>query len=316
MRKFAILATLAASALALSGCALSQTAPGVKAGAASDGPLKGTSVTVGSKEFTEQLVLCAVTAQRLASQGAKVKRDCGINGSSSVRTAETSGDIDLYWEYTGTAWISYLKQTTVIPDQTEQFDKVRDMDLGNGIVWLPQAEANDTYAVAVKTATAKQLDVKTISDYAALTKSAPAKAEFCLQAEFNGRDDGWPGLVKKYGITLPASGTATLDEGAIPNAISKGNPCAFGVVTSTDGRIPALGLTVLKDDKHFFPFYNLSLTVRQDFLKKNPKVKSVMAPITALLSTSVLQKLNASVDVDGETPAAVAKAWLAKNDLS
>lgn len=318
MRKSTLLVGLSVTMLTLSGCALTGSgAPVSGAVAASSGPLKGVSVTVGSKEFTEQLVLCQITAQRLESQGATVKRVCGMSGSATVRAAEVSGAIDMYWEYTGTGWISYLKQTQAIRDATQQYDQVRDMDLAqNKIVWLPPAAANNTYAVAVKSDVAKKLNVSTLSDYGALSKSNPAQASFCGASEFFGRNDGWPGLIKTYGITVPSSEVATLAEGAIYDAIGKSSPCNFGEVFATDGRISALGLTVLKDDKNFFPYYNLSLTVRQDFLAKNPAVKTVMAPVTKLLTNATLQKLNAEVDVKGMTPEAVATAWLKANGLN
>jgi len=318
MRKSLIFAGLAVSVLALSGCALGSTdSPEPTAGTATSGELAGANVTVGSKEFTEQLILCEITAQRLEAQGATVKRICGMTGSATVRDAEVSGDIDTYWEYTGTGWISYLKHTEPIQNEEEQYTTVRDEDLAqNQIAWLPPAEANNTYAVAVKTETAKELGVTTLSEYAELSQSNPAEATFCGASEFFGRNDGWPGLVEAYGISLPDSGVATLAEGPIYDAVGKGDPCKFGEVFATDGRIAALGLTVLEDDKSFFPYYNLSLTVRQEILDKHPAISETMAPVTELLTTQTLQDLNAQVDVDGKTPVAVASAWLSENNLN
>ena len=320
MRKNLILTTLCVGVLTLTGCSLGASAPGGSGGSAEGsgtGTLDGATIAVGSKQFTEQLVLCEIAAQRLESQGATIKRNCGISGTASVRAAELSGDVGMYWEYTGTGWITNLKQTEVIADATQQYEKVRDMDLSqNQITWLPPAEANNTYAIAIKTETAKKLKVTTLSDYAALSMKDPKQASFCGAAEFFGRDDGWSGVTKAYGITVPQAEVATLEEGAIYNSISTGNPCNFGEVFATDGRIAALGLTVLKDDKNFFPFYNLSLTVRQDVLKKYPTIEDVMAPVTKLLTTGTMQKLNASVDVDGKTPKAVATAWFKETGLN
>ncbi|MHA6695211.1 glycine betaine ABC transporter substrate-binding protein [Homoserinimonas sp. A520] len=318
MRKTALLAMVGASALILSGCSLSGNAPGdTSTGEKVDGPLSGVTISVGSKDFTEQLVLCEITAQRLESQGATVERVCSLSGSATVRAAEESGDIDLYWEYTGTGWTAHLTQTEVVPDATEQYEKVRDMDLEeNQIVWLPPAAANNTYAIAVSAETADRLKVKTLSDYAALSMSSPEEASFCGAAEFFGRDDGWEGLKKSYGINVPQDKVATLAEGPIYNSIATGNPCNFGEAFATDGRIAALGLVVLEDDKNFFPFYNLSLTVRQDVLDAHPEIEEVMAGVTELLTNESLQALNGSVDVDGQSPEAVAAAWLKENGLS
>ncbi|MCZ2402248.1 glycine betaine ABC transporter substrate-binding protein [Paenarthrobacter sp. Z7-10] len=316
MRKRLIAAIGMLSVVLTSGCALNSSGPGQAAAPAADGALKGVSVNVGSKEFTEQLLLCEITAQRLESQGASVKRTCGMSGSSAVRSALVSGAIDTYWEYTGTGWLTHLQQTETINDPAVMYSKLSALDKSkNNIVWLPPASADNTYAIAVKSETAKKLGVSTISDYAKLTKTDPASASFCGASELFGRDDGWPGLKKAYGFDLPKDKVAELAEGPIYNAVAKGNPCNFGEAFATDGRIAALGLTVLTDDKHFFPPYNLSLNVRAAVLDKNPKIKTIMDPISKLLSTTELQKLNAQIDVDGKTPEEVASTWLSANKL-
>jgi len=304
--------------LATSGCALSSNGP-APAGpaAAGKGALADVALKVASKDFTEQLLLCEITAQRLESQGASVERTCGMSGSAAVRAALVGGDIDMYWEYTGSGWITHLQETEVINDPATQYDKLSAADKEqNNIVWLPTAPANNTYAVAVKTETARKLGVSTLSDYAALTKSDPARAGFCGAAEFFGRDDGWPGLTAAYGIELPAGDVAELAEGSIYQAIADNSPCAFGEAFATDGRIAALDLTVLEDDKQFFPPYFLSLNVNGEMLEKNPAIETVMGPIRLLLTTEELQVLNAKIDVDGSSPEEVAGEWLAANGLN
>jgi osmoprotectant transport system substrate-binding protein len=315
MRKTALAALGLASSLLISGCALGSSSPSQSSGSAKDGPLKGVSLNVASKEFTEQLLLCELTAQRLESQGASVKRTCGMSGSNAVRTALISGSVDMYWEYTGTGWLD-LQQTANVSDPQALYQKLSAMDKAkNNVVWLPPAAANNTYAIAAKSDVADKLGVKTVTDYAELAKSNPSEAKFCGASEFFGRDDGWPGVEKAYGFDLPKSDTAELAEGPIYNAVAKSNPCNFGEVFATDGRIAALKLTVLQDDKKFFPPYNLSLNVRGDVLAKDPQIQSVMEPVSKLLTTSELQKLNAQIDVDGKTPEEVASSWLSANKL-
>ncbi|MEW2290251.1 glycine betaine ABC transporter substrate-binding protein [Streptomyces sp. NPDC047841] len=310
--------TAAASLLSLaltSGCALGSSGADVGSGPARSGPLKGVTVNVASKNFTEQLLLCEITAQRLESQGASVKRTCGMSGTNAVRAALTSGDVDMYWEYTGTGWLA-LQQRGNLTDPQALYKKVSALDKSeHDVVWLPPAAANNTYAVAVKTSAAKKLGVATLSDYATLASKDPGHAGFCGASEFFGRDDGWPGLQKAYGFNLPKSDAAELAEGPIYNAVAKGDPCNFGEVFATDGRISALGLTVLKDDKKFFPPYNLSLNVRGTVLKKYPNIQTVMDPVSKLLVTAQLQKLNAEIDVDGKRPEEVASQWLSANKL-
>ncbi|MGV9348477.1 glycine betaine ABC transporter substrate-binding protein [Streptomyces spiralis] len=315
MRKVMSAAVALLCATLSSGCALTSSPPGQGGGPAEDGPLKGVTLNVASKNFTEQLLLCEITAQRLESQGAKVKRTCGMSGTNAVRAALTSGAVDMYWEYTGSGWLA-LQQKETVTDPQALYRKLSAMDKArNDVVWLPPAAANNTYAVAAKTEIAKKLHVSTLSDYARLATARPESAGFCGASEFFGRDDGWPGLQKTYGFRLPKGKVAELAEGPIYNAVAKSNPCDFGEVFATDGRISALGLTLLKDDKRYFPPYNLSLNVRGTVLHKNPQISTVMAPVNKLLTTSQLQKLNARIDVDGKTPEEVAGQWLSDNNL-
>ncbi|SDQ69573.1 glycine betaine ABC transporter substrate-binding protein [Thermostaphylospora chromogena] len=313
MRKtFTLAAATVITGLALASCTLGDTPGGVEKGSlAGQGDLSGTTLTVGSKEFTEQLVLCEIAALALESAGAEVERSCGMSGSATVRQALLSGDIDLYWEYTGTGWITHLKQTQPITDPQQQYEAVAKADQEqNGVHWLEPAQANNTYAIATTEKKAAELGVNSISDYAQLATSDPAKASFCGASEFFGREDGWPGVQKAYDFTLPSNRTAELAVGAIYNSIAQGKPCAFGEVFVTDGRIAALNLKVLEDDKKFFAVYNPALTIGKHVADKQPALAAVMAPVTKALDNQTLRVLNAKVDVEGETPERVAEEWM------
>ncbi|MGH3097389.1 MAG: glycine betaine ABC transporter substrate-binding protein [Streptosporangiales bacterium] len=237
---------------------------------------------------------------------------CGLKGSNSARRSLTSGDIDMYWEYTGTAWINYLKHDKPIPNAKKQYQAVAKEDLQkNHITWLEQSELNDTYAIVAAKERASKFGVKTLSDYANLVHSQPSNATLCVASEFANRSDGLPGLEKAYGFKVAKGNQALLQEGAIMNAVDKGNPCNFGeAAASTDGRIPALGLTVLTDDEHFFPQYNAALNVRESVNKKHPQIAKLMNPIAKALTNKVSQQLSKKVDVDGDDPNTVAKQWL------
>jgi osmoprotectant transport system substrate-binding protein len=313
-----IAAVIVLASTALGGCALSASGPNELYGSGGgEGVLSGASVSVGSKQFTEQLVLCEIAAQRLESQGATVNRISGMSGSNTVRSAEVSGDVDMYWEYTGTGWLTHLGEREVITDPAEQYARVRDADAQrHQIVWLPPMPANNTYAVAVATETAKRLGVRTLSDYARLANTNPAAARFCGAAEFLGRDDGWAGLQRAYGFNLPRDSVAELAEGPIYNSIDTGNPCTFGEVFATDGRIQALDLTVLEDDKAFFPVYNGSFTVRKTVLDEYPAIAPVIEPVSLMLDDTAMRDLNAQVDTEGKTPEEVAAAWLHEHGLN
>ncbi|REE95645.1 glycine betaine ABC transporter substrate-binding protein [Thermomonospora umbrina] len=305
-------ATLAVAALgATAGCFSSGSTSAEPGSLAKGVSLDGVTLTVGSKEFTEQLLLCQITALALRSAGAEVKEKCGLQGSNTTRAALTSGSIDMYWEYTGTAWINFLKKTEPIDDPARLYQTVAQEDLtANKVKWLAAAPANNTYAIGVKTETAQRLKVASLSDYARLVSTDPGKASMCVASEFAGRSDGLPGMEKAYGFKVPKSGLASLAEGAIYNSVAKAKPCNFGMVTTTDGRVKGLGLTILADDKRFFPIYNPALTVRDSVFQKHSTLSKLIDPIARALTDPVLQDLNSAVDIDGEQPEDVAGDWL------
>lgn len=312
-QKSKMLAGAVAGTVVLSSCALGEAPPSsVSAGSlAENANLDGVEVTVGGKEFTEQLLLCEITAQALESAGATAERSCGMSGTSSVRSALLSGDVDMYWEYTGTGWITHLGETEPIADPQQLYQAVAERDeQENAIAWLEPAPANNTYAVAVSREKAEELGVKTLSDYAQLAKNDPANATFCGAAEFFGRDDGWPGLQETYGFELSRDRTSELAAGAVYNAIDTADPCVFGEVFATDGRIAALDFVVLEDDQQYFTAYNPAVSIRADVLEQNAAVGDVLAPVSEALDDQTLQTLNAKIDVEGSTPEEVATDWL------
>jgi osmoprotectant transport system substrate-binding protein len=293
----------------------SSSTVGVKGGSLARGvSLQGATFTVGSKEFTEQLILCHITSLALRSVGAAVREKCGLQSSKITRAALVSGSINMYWEYTGTAWTNYLGHTEPFEGSTQQYSTVAQEDLArNHIKWLTPSPANDAYAIGVQTSKANELDVTTISDYARLVDTDPSAASMCVASEFAGRSDGLPGLEKAYGFTVPTGGLATIAEGAIPNAIGKGDPCNFGEITTTDGRVQTLGLTVLQDDKEFFPVYYPALTVRESVYNDHQGLAKIAKPIAAALTNEELQRLNRDVDLNGKDPNQVARDWLQAN---
>ncbi|GAB3404397.1 glycine betaine ABC transporter substrate-binding protein [Schumannella luteola] len=274
--------------------------------------LKGLTGDIGAKDFSEQFILAHLTSQLLNAHGAKTEANTKLVGSANVRQALEKDDFLGYWEYTGTSWVTYNGNTTPVKGEEEQFKATKEADAKKGIAWLDPAKLNNTYAFAIRSSEAKKLGVKTLSDVAKLPKEDQT---FCIESEFSTRDDGWPGLKKAYGIDVPDSNVALLDTGVIYTATQKGEDCNFGEVFQTDGRIPALKLTVMEDDKQFFPVYQGAFTLKQTTLDKYPEIADVVAEATKLLTTAEMQKLNAQVDVDGEDPEDVARDWLEQNGL-
>lgn len=312
------LAALAAGAVALTGCGLGSAGgfvpSGELAGPVADvKPLDGAEIEVGSKNFTEQIILGKIAVIMLKSAGANATDLTNIPGSASARQAQEQGDIDVMWEYTGTGWINYLGHTDPIPDERKQYTAVRDEDKKkNNLVWLPPAPMNNTYGMAVTAQNAEKYGLKTLSD---MKKVPAAKRTFCVESEFASRNDGFEPMLKRYGLPLGSAikkkQVKTLDTGAIYAATDEGL-CTFGEVFTTDGRIKALDLKVLEDDKNYFPKYNASLVVSQDTLKAHPQIKDLFAPVAAELTDDQLIELNRQVDVDGREPGEVAFDWLQK----
>jgi len=312
-----LMAVLAAAALAVTACGGGAEAPpagGGGGGSPSAVDLSGASFTVGSKEFTEQKVLGQIAVQALRASGADVKDLASITGSTNVRTALTSGQIDMYWEYTGTAWTTHFQHepASAAKDPTQLFQAVKDEDLQkNKIQWLDPAPLNNSYAIAV--AQDRDQGVTNLSEYAALVARDPAAAKMCSAAEFLTRDDGFPGLEKAYGFDLPASSLAELELSLIPQQVASGENCKFGEVTTTDGAVASNKLKIIDDDKKFFVNYNAAITVRQEVFDKNPKLAEVFAPISKVLTTEVVRGLNEKVDVGGELEDDVAEQFLKEN---
>ncbi|MYS81948.1 glycine betaine ABC transporter substrate-binding protein [Embleya scabrispora] len=272
--------------------------------------LEGKTLTVGSKEFSEQLVLGEIAGIALKVAGAKVIDKTNIKGSIGAREALKKGSLDLYWEYTGTAWINYLGHTEPIVDPQAQWEAVAAQDLRNGIVWLPPAPLNNTYAFAGTQANMRKYDLNTLSDVAALAERDSGAVTFCVENEFAARADGLGGMLAAYGIKVPAGNIRKMQSGLIYTETAKGGTCLLGEVFTTDGRVAAMNLKVLADDKHFFPNYNAAVTINAKTYKKYPAIREVMAPISTKLTTDVMRTLNAEVDVAGREPKDVAEDWL------
>ncbi|MQA05496.1 MAG: glycine/betaine ABC transporter substrate-binding protein [Streptosporangiales bacterium] len=316
------LALLAAAALTaiMAGCGLkaaSQFIPPAEAGTVKPIPaLDGVELTVGSKDFTEQLILGKIAVILLDVAGATVTDNTNIQGSNAARKALEGGSIDLYWEYTGTSWISYNTHTKPIKNQQRQWQVVHDEDIKeNGVKWLPAADLNNTYALAVREEEAKNLDVQKLSDLEGLDTS---DLTFCVESEFANRDDGFPGMLETYGMSLkqgggkkviPSGNVRNMETGVVYTATDKGT-CNFGEVFTTDGRIKGLGLRVLEDDKQFFPNYNVAVTINEETYKQHPQLAQVFEGVTNELTNDEMAVLTSQVDMEGADPAIVARDWL------
>lgn len=310
----------AAILMALTACGLVSSSGTFRAASLPGGerPLEGTSIAVTSKNFTEQVLLGKITATYLAAAGADVDDLTNAPGSMSSRQALLNGDADIVWEYTGTAWQTYLGETETIADSQELWERVRDAERENGVEWLPPASFNNTYAFAASSPTAKALNVTKMSDIAKLPE---AERTFCINDEFLSRADGFIPMVEAYDMPLGAPGgvpqgnVTAMDSGVVYTSTANSDPCNFGMVYATDGRIKNLDLVVLEDDRKFFLPYSGCVVVNTGLNEANPEVAELMSQVSDRLTDPLMQELNGRIDIDGEDPADVAYDWLLAEGL-
>ncbi|WP_344356385.1 glycine betaine ABC transporter substrate-binding protein [Streptomyces gobitricini] len=273
-------------------------------------PLKGASLTVTSKNFSENLVLGHMIGLIFKAAGAEVLDRTNLPGSLSGREAIIQGDADAIYEYTGTAWITYLGKQTPVPGEREQWEAVRDADVRNGVSWLPPSALDNTYTLAISERNNARYGLRTLSDVAELSRRDPSAVTLCVENEFASREDGLPGMERAYGMDIPAAGIRKMDAGIIYTQVAESGSCLLGEVYTTDGRIKAMDLDTMEDDRHFFPHYNAAPALHSATYAKYPVIADLLGPLSARLNTAVARELNARVDVDGEDPHQVAKEWL------
>jgi len=308
---------LTAAGLALTGCGLQPATayvPAVGPGTITPLPgIDGAEITVTSKNFTEQLILGKIAVLAATAAGFSATDMTNVPGSQPSRELLLSGQADVLWEYTGTAWLTYLGQTEAFPDKQKQWQAVYDADVKNGITWGAPAPMNNTYALGVRSEAVA--DLGGISKMSELMALPVEDRTFCVEAEFNSRADGMNPMLEHYGLArgtadgVPDENIGIYDTGAIYSATDAG-ACNFGEVFTTDGRIEALDLTVLADDLGFFPAYNVAPVFYGQTLLEYPKLEEIFAQISPSLTDEVLRALNRQVDVDGQEPADVAFDWM------
>ena len=279
--------------------------------------LTGQSYRVGGKNFPEQLILCKIQIAAIESVGGRVTDTCDIPGTSAARAALTSGQIDMYWSYTGTGWVTDLRRSPPIRDPRRQYEAVRDADAANGIVWTQPTPFDDTYAIGTTEELARQHGLRTTSDAAAFLNAGGPDATLCVESEFAGRLDGLPGFLRAYGIrglTGPPRLT-TLARGTVETAVAGGGVCRLGEITTTDGRLASLHLVALPDDRGYFPVYNASNTIRRDVVDRSPQIVTLSDEIARRLDQRTMTELNTRVSSQGQNPDTVARDWLRRQGL-
>lgn len=260
------------------------------------------TITVGSKAFTEGVILSELYALALEDAGLSVKRSFEISGAL-IHTALTNGDIDLYPEYTGTGLINILK-IDPITDPDEVFDTVkREYAEQFDLTWLAPSEAADGQGLAITTKAAEEYGIKTISDLQAHAD----KLRFASQGQFDERADSLPALEATYGPFAWKS-HEVFDEG-LKYQVLENDQADVTPAYSTEAQLTDPAFTLLEDDKHVWPPYNVAPVVRTSVLTGHPEIEEALARVNEALDTPTLTKLNARVDIDQEDYEDVAREF-------
>ncbi len=265
-------------------------------------------IIVGSKGFTEQLILGNMIASLMENNGFKVDRKVGLGGTVICHEAIVRGDLNVYVEYTGTALMAILKRQLVRdPEQSYQIVK-KDYEEKFKLTWLKPLGFNNTFVIVMRKEDADRLKITKISDL------KPYAKDFVIggSIEFFARTDAFLGLVKEYDLKFKDQ--KPMDFGLVYKAIAE-KQVDVTMATSTDGRIPAFNLVVLEDDLRFFPPYYAAPVVRMDVLAKAPQVADILNRLGGKISESTMASLNYAVDGKKQVAEDVAQEFLKNRNL-
>jgi len=304
-RRSRLIALFALLAMILAACG------GEGEGDGGEGRVSGIDITVGSKDFDEQLILGNIMVQAFEAEGANVTDRVDLGGTQVARSALLSGEIDVYMEYNGTGWAEHLgNEEAPSNDPDVLTPAVREQDLEeNDIQWLGRAPFNNTYGFVSSPDTTEEngggFDMQSMADYL----EANPDATLCLESEFPDRSDGLILFEEATGYTVPDGQIQILDTGAIYTQTAE-EACQFGEVFTTDGRIGGLGLTLVEDPGVMI-IYNISMNIRDDTYQEAPDAFDEIAEeLLSGLTQEKMTELNTRVSYEGEAPDDVAADYL------
>lgn len=263
------------------------------------------AIVVGSKNFTESMLLGEIVAQQLERYDLPVERKLYLGGTFVCHEAIKAGQIDVYVEYTGTAYSAIL----ALPATSDAALVWRVVDSTYAarwdLVWAEPLGFNNTFAMLIRRRDAERLGVRTLSEAARYARGwRPA-----FGYEFVEREDGYRGLLKAYGLTF-AERPAVMDLGLSYRALADGR-ADFIAGNSTDGQVAALDLFHLEDDRHYFPPYEAAPVVRNDVFTRFPAARTALAKLKGTITAERMRQLNYQVDVAHRPAIEVAKEFLA-----
>lgn len=273
-------------------------------------PSHANRIVIGSKNFTESMMLGELLAQQIeAHTHLKVERRFYLAGSYICQQAILNGRIDIYPEYTGTALTAILKQK-VGGDRAEVYQRVKsEYESRLGLTLGPPLGFNNTFAMEIRGEDARRLNLKTLSQASAYAPQWRAGFGY----EFMERPDGYAGLAAAYGLHFAAP-PRIMDLGLLAPAL-KDHQIDFAAGNATDGLIPTLDLFVLEDDRHYFPPYEAVAVIRQQTLQVHPEVAAAVAELGGKISDQEMQKLNYALDGQHRDVTDVAHEFLRSKGL-
>ena len=277
-------------------------------------------VRVGSKIDTEGKLLGNMIVLALEANGIKTVNKTSLGTTKVVRAALLAGEIDLYPEYTGNGSFIFSEESSPVWKNAKAgYERVKTLDYEkNKMVWLEPAPANNTWAIAVRKDVATANKLKTLDDMARWI-SGGGRFKLAASAEFAERSDALPAFQKAYGFTLKPDQLLTLAGGdtaaTIRAAAEKTSGVNAAMAYGTDGPLAALGLVIMEDTRGVQAIFAPAPVVREEALKKNPKIGDALAPVFKLLDGPTLQSLNAKIQLEGQDAKKVAGDFLKSKGL-
>ena len=271
---------------------------------------KKDTIHIATKPMSEQFILgemLALLIEENSDLHVKITKGVG-GGTSNIHPAMVKGDFDLYPEYTGPGWLVILKKDTLLPLDQLFSELQKEYSREYGLKWVAPYGFNNAYSLAVSNEMAKKYNLKTFSDLALY----PALFTFGAEYDFYEINDGYADLCAYYNLKFKKN--LDMDIGLKYEAMKSGKIDVINIFT-TDGQLSHANLTVLKDDKHFFPSYYCATIVREETLKEHPELERILEKMNGILTDQEMADMNYKVDVEHRTEREVAVEFLKKKGL-
>ena len=271
---------------------------------------KKDTIHIATKPMSEQFILgemLSLLIEENSDLHVKITKGVG-GGTSNIHPAMIKGDFDLYPEYTGTGWLVILKKDTLLPPDQLFSELQKEYSREYGLKWVAPYGFNNAYSLAVSNEMAKKYNLKTFSDLALY----PDLFTFGAEYDFYEINDGYADLCAYYNLKFKKN--LDMDIGLKYEAMKSGKIDVINIFT-TDGQLSHANLTILKDDKHFFPSYYCATIVREETLKEHPELERILEKMNGILTDQEMADMNYKVDVEHRTEREVAVEFLKKKGL-